>query len=54
MHVWLARITRGEPAPLVDHDQLRWLPRAGWYDVPWLDADVPIVDAVRRLAEEPA
>src|SRR5690348_6899233 len=24
MTVWLARVTSGEPAPIEDHDQLRW------------------------------
>jgi 8-oxo-dGTP diphosphatase len=49
MHVWLARITQGVPEPLVDHDELRWLDHGRWLDVPWLDADVPIVHAVTRL-----
>lgn len=46
MLVWLVKITHGEPAPLEDHDQLRWLGPGQWLDVPWLPADVPIV---RRL-----
>lgn len=50
MHVWLVRVTAGVPEPLVDHDELRWLPFGTWHDVPWLDADRPIVDAVARLA----
>jgi 8-oxo-dGTP diphosphatase len=50
MHVWLVRVTAGVPEPLVDHDELRWLPAGAWHDVPWLDADRPIVDAVARLA----
>ena len=44
MTVWLARVTAGEPAPIEDHDQLRWLKRADLYDVAWLPADLPIVD----------
>ena len=45
IQVWLARITRGEPRPLEDHDQLRVLSRAELYAVPWLPADLPIVRA---------
>jgi len=44
MTVWLARVTSGVPAPIEDHDQLRWLRGDDLYDVPWLPADLPIVD----------
>ncbi|WP_427017032.1 (deoxy)nucleoside triphosphate pyrophosphohydrolase [Pseudarthrobacter sp. P1] len=49
MRVWLAEVTVGEPAPLEDHDELRWLPldgRAGLLGLPWIPADFPIVHAV--------
>ncbi len=46
MRLWLARVTAGEPAPLVEHDELRWLDRGAWLSVPWLDADVRIVEAL--------
>ncbi len=49
IHVWLARITRGEPRPLEDHDSLRVLTRAELYAVAWLPADLPIVRAVEAL-----
>ena len=49
MRVWLAVITTGEPAPLADHDEIRWLEPEAWHEVPWLDADVPIVTAARLL-----
>jgi 8-oxo-dGTP diphosphatase len=49
MTVWLARVTAGEPAPIEDHDQLRWLRHAELYDIPWLPADLPIVDLVAPL-----
>lgn len=52
MRVWLAEVTGGEPAPLEDHDELRWVdldgPELG--ELPWIPADFPIVDAVRRRA----
>lgn len=49
MLVWTAAITAGPPAPLQDHDELRWLGPTDLHSVPWLPADVPIVDAVERL-----
>lgn len=53
MRLWLARVTSGEPRPLVEHDDLRWLPRGQWLTVPWLDADVRIVEAL-AAATDPA
>jgi 8-oxo-dGTP diphosphatase len=50
MRVWLVTIAAGEPAPLLDHDEVRWLEHDGWHAVPWLDADLPILQALRRLA----
>ncbi len=51
MRLWLAEIVRGTPEPLVEHDEVRWLRVGRWHSVPWLDSDVPIVDAlVGRLA----
>jgi 8-oxo-dGTP diphosphatase len=50
MRVWLVQIQAGEPAPLLDHDEIRWLGPDDWHAVPWLDGDVPIVHALRRLA----
>ncbi|MGW4925744.1 (deoxy)nucleoside triphosphate pyrophosphohydrolase [Streptomyces parvulus] len=43
LHVWTARLLPGSPAPapLEDHDALRWLTPARIWDVPWLDQDVP-------------
>ena len=46
MRLWLAQTVEGEPEPLVEHDALRWLGPGEWLDVPWLDADVPIVRAL--------
>jgi 8-oxo-dGTP diphosphatase len=46
MRVWLARIVTGEPAPIEDHDEVRWLGPGQWLDVAWLPADVPIVQAL--------
>lgn len=48
MRVWLARITEGTPEPLEDHDELRWLELGGELvdHVPWIPADLPIVEAI--------
>lgn len=49
MTVRLARVIDGEPAPLEDHDQLRWLSKHDLYAVEWLPADLPVVDAIGAL-----
>lgn len=46
MRIWLAEIVDGTAEPLVEHDELRWLHGHQWLDVPWLDADVRIVEAL--------
>jgi 8-oxo-dGTP diphosphatase len=48
MRLWLARIVDGEPTPLEDHDELRWLPTGEWLSVAWLPADVTVVRALER------
>lgn len=49
MRVWLARVTAGEPLPIEDHDELRWLETGHWLDVGWLPADVPIIVALTEV-----
>ncbi len=46
MRLWLAEIVDGVAEALVEHDDVRWLPEGQWLDVPWLDADVRIVQAL--------
>lgn len=50
MRVWLCEIAAGEPAPLQDHDELRWVPLEDLANdggqLPWILADRPIVRAV--------
>jgi 8-oxo-dGTP diphosphatase len=49
MRVWFAELTAGEPRPLEDHDELRWVSLDGFDDVlglPWIPADLPIVQAL--------
>jgi MutT/NUDIX family protein len=48
MRVFLAEISRGEPLPLQDHRELRWVSvkkQSGQdiLDLPWIPADLPIV-----------
>ncbi|HEY9372429.1 (deoxy)nucleoside triphosphate pyrophosphohydrolase [Streptomyces sp.] len=50
LQVWTARLVSGEPRPLEDHDELRWLARHELDSVDWLDADRPaLAEAARRL-----
>lgn len=46
MRLWLAVVVDGVPAPLEDHDELRWLGPGEWAGVPWLPADVAVVEAL--------
>ncbi len=49
MRVWFAELTDGEPRPLEDHDELRWLDLRDPDEVlglPWIPADFPIVEAL--------
>lgn len=54
LRLWPATLLSGEPAPLIEHDELRWLDRDDWLSVPWLDADVRIVRALADRARESA
>lgn len=50
LQVWTARLLSGEPRPLEDHDELRWLARHELDSVDWLDQDRPAVaEAAVRL-----
>ena len=46
MRLWFARIADGEPVPLIEHDELRWLSSDSLLDVDWLDGDVRIVQHI--------
>jgi 8-oxo-dGTP diphosphatase len=39
LHIWSADLLSGEPLPLQDHDELRWLAPADLYSVDWLPQD---------------
>lgn len=53
MRLWWAQIASGEPQPLVEHDELRWLDLGTWLSVPWLDPDIPIVSRLIDLNRQP-
>jgi 8-oxo-dGTP diphosphatase len=47
MRVWLAEICDGDPLPLQDHDELRWIGLDGEaLTLAWIPADFPIVRAL--------
>ena len=49
MRVWFAELLDGVPRPLQDHDELRWIDirnREEVLDLPWIPADLPIVEAL--------
>ncbi|WP_399086390.1 (deoxy)nucleoside triphosphate pyrophosphohydrolase [Streptomyces sp. BBFR2] len=54
LRVWAAKLVSGEPRPLQDHDELRWLEPAEELSVDWLDQDRPAVAAAMRLLREGA
>ncbi|MCG5216753.1 (deoxy)nucleoside triphosphate pyrophosphohydrolase [Streptosporangium sp. KLBMP 9127] len=51
LRVWLAEVVEGVPVAK-EHLELRWLSPAAFYDVPWLEADLPVVRAVEVLLGE--
>ena len=54
LQVWTARLLSGEPRPLEDHDELRWLAPHETDAVDWLDQDRPAVAEAARLLSESA
>ncbi|WP_424211990.1 (deoxy)nucleoside triphosphate pyrophosphohydrolase [Streptomyces sp. BI20] len=54
LHVWTARLVAGEPEPLEDHDELRWLAPAELGSVDWLEQDrEAVAEMGRRLSVRP-
>ena len=48
LKVWTARIVSGT-VRLVDHSDARWLTVDELDDVPWIEADAPLVESLRAL-----
>lgn len=56
MRVWFAEIAEGEPRPLEDHDELRWISLRECDEaltLPWIPADLPIVRALLETLAAP-
>lgn len=51
LHLYAATLIAGEPAPLEQHDEIRWVTPSEFDGVDWLPSDV---DAVRSLREATA
>lgn len=49
LHLWHADLLDGDPRPLEDHSELRWLGPRELDDVPWLPQDRNAVAVVARL-----
>lgn len=49
MRVWCAELVDGDPRPLQDHDELRWIElrnRGEVLGLAWIPADLPIVESL--------
>ena len=51
LHLYRATLAGGEPMPLEQHDEIRWVTIAEFDSVDWLPSDI---DAVRSLREATA
>ena len=51
LHLYRATLAGGEPMPLEQHDEIRWVTSAEFDSVDWLPSDI---DAVRSLREATA
>lgn len=49
LRIWAAELVSGDPRPLQDHDELRWLSPAELSDVDWLDHDRQVLPFVAGL-----
>lgn len=49
LDVYLASLRGGEPRPLTDHDELRWLGPAELDELAWLEPDRPAVAALHAV-----
>ncbi|WP_406202718.1 (deoxy)nucleoside triphosphate pyrophosphohydrolase [Kitasatospora sp. NBC_01560] len=49
LHIWVAGLLAGEPRPLEDHDELRWLGPEELAGLDWLEHDRAVLPHVARL-----
>ena len=48
LHLYVARLITGEPAPLEQHDEIRWVTTAQFDETDWLESDREAVDALAK------
>ena len=53
MRVWWCAVLTGVPEAGVAHDALAWVDAATINDLAWLDADLPLVDAIAARLTPP-
>ncbi|MEU1421680.1 MULTISPECIES: NUDIX domain-containing protein [unclassified Kitasatospora] len=49
LRLWVAELLSGDPRPLQDHDELRWLGPAELDGLDWLDHDREVLPHLTRL-----
>ncbi|MFB8242112.1 (deoxy)nucleoside triphosphate pyrophosphohydrolase [Kitasatospora purpeofusca] len=49
LRLWAAELLSGDPLPLQEHDELRWLGAGELAEVDWLDHDREVLPEVARL-----
>ncbi|MEV4615738.1 NUDIX domain-containing protein [Kitasatospora sp. NPDC049258] len=54
LRIWAAELVSGEPRPLADHSELRWLGPGELHDVDWLEHDREVLPHVAELLAGPA
>jgi 8-oxo-dGTP diphosphatase len=52
LRLWTAELLEGEPAPLLEHSELRWLGPDELAEVDWLDHDREVLPHVEKLLRE--
>ncbi|GAA0680484.1 (deoxy)nucleoside triphosphate pyrophosphohydrolase [Kitasatospora atroaurantiaca] len=53
LRIWAAELVSGDPQPLEDHSELRWLGPTELADVDWLEHDREVLPHIARLLAEP-
>ncbi|WP_354642160.1 (deoxy)nucleoside triphosphate pyrophosphohydrolase [Kitasatospora camelliae] len=53
LRIWAAELLSGDPRPLQDHSEVRWLGPAELTDVDWLEHDREVLPYVARLLAAP-
>jgi 8-oxo-dGTP diphosphatase len=54
LRAWWCEISSGSPQLSAAHDDLRWMPAATLTDLPWLEADRPLVERIRLVLAAPS